>query len=187
MFSSTKVRSDASVYNSLCSYANMCESKGYRVTRTYCLSLLKSFFEPVFTPELEKSPLITSCAATNFHLKHRWNTNYQRDEVKGTFASCVSVKGIYDEESIDRIQYDHWLRSRYLEQKNYRKIIKRNKRTGRVEKYIRRSHVILSNNMRVSNNYRTMFLDCHQIAASLGIREKLTTTKLRWVSKPTLP
>lgn len=183
-FSTEDVAKDASVYNSICSYTNMCFEQNYRVTRTFCITLLKTYFSPLFTSETGKSPFITSIAATNFHLKHRWNRNYQRDEVRSTFASTVSCKEIIDVCDADRIHYDQWLRLKDRQCIAHRKVEYKLNSSNRVVKIRRKVSHVLSNNMRLLLNNATMLLDCNQVGSNLGIQDKITSTKMCWVVKP---
>lgn len=186
-FSTEKITSDASVYDSLCSYTNLCKEKGYRVTRMFCIKVIKASFSPIFTMKENISPLITSCAATNFHLRSRWNKNYQRDEVRGTFASSITSKEVMDADSVDRIHYDHWLRSTFEQQVKAKEAITYSCKNGVRRKQFPTLSKVLSNNIRVAGDGLTIFLDAHQPVTSLGIQEKTSTTKLRWVEKPIAP
>lgn len=178
---------DSSVYNSMCSFANDFEAKGYRVARCFCLKWINSYHHPIFTDQIGVSPKIHSPAATNFHLKERYNRNYQRLEVRASIVKPIAAKLTESVEGCDCINYNHWLRASDIA----KSCLSHDKPVSSMERVLSRvrrvKSSVMSNNMAYDEATCTLNLDSNQSTTNLGIQEKLTVVRQSWVEKPQGP
>lgn len=94
-----------SAYWSLCSAANNAVGR-FPLYRAWLIKLTMSLSPrhgPYFTFNKGKSPYLFSSQPTNFHVKSRWNKNYQRWE--GKFISVKSKQRCQDELDDDILRY----------------------------------------------------------------------------------
>lgn len=98
-------RMSPAAYGSLCGSANNAFLHGLPLYRRFLLTRLLAMrgllSKPYFTRTPAMSPYLYSSAPTNFHVKTRWNRNYQRYE--GRF--CVVKTRPRDKELNDDIRY----------------------------------------------------------------------------------
>jgi len=73
-------------------WANDCQRLGHTTLRRYLLHdlLERSPYPPIFWGDMEHG--VFSTAATNFHLKSRWSSRYQRWEVKGGVVRTTALR-----------------------------------------------------------------------------------------------
>lgn len=178
---------DSSVYSSMCSFANDFEAKNYRVARCFCLKWINEFHHPIFTDKIDVSPKIHSLAATNFHLKQRYNRNYQRLEVKASIVKPIAAKLTAYDEKCDCINYNHWLRAKDIEKRALQPVMPESSMTRTLRKVASRRRETMSNNMAFDEVACTLNLDICQPSVNLGIQEKLTVVRQSWVEKPQEP
>jgi len=84
-------RPSPSAYGSWCSSANNAYVHRLPLYRLYLIHKIQSVplkYGPWFGPSPNLSPYLYSSQPTNFHLKFRWNKNYQRYEAR--FTSVIS-------------------------------------------------------------------------------------------------
>lgn len=64
------------VFASMCSAVNTAHTADLPLLRSYLLKLFKDM-KPYFTNSVDKNPMIYSPTPTNFHVKAKWNEDYQ--------------------------------------------------------------------------------------------------------------